>query len=82
MGEEIHLAMWPATPVQEDLLSTQTIEVLMRSYALETQGFVIHASGWQDEAFTEANRAAQGGDAASPLIEAMAPMMGGATGIN
>ena len=81
LGEEIHLAMWPAQPDQDDLLSIGTIEIMMQSYAIETQGFVIHSSSWQDEAFTKANRAVQGGDNASPLIDAMSPMMRATTGI-
>jgi nitrilase len=81
MGEEIHIAMWPATPEQEGQLSIDTIEVLMRSYALETQGFVVYSCSWQDEIYTQANRAAQGGDAASPLIDAMTPIMSASTGI-
>lgn len=81
LGEEIHIAMWPIFPEQGDLLSTEMVEIAMQSYAWETQNFVIHASSWQDEAFTQANLAAQGGASASPLIEAMAPLMAGTTGI-
>lgn len=81
LGEEIHLAMWPAQPDQDDLLSIGTIEIMMQSYAIETQGFVIYSSSWQDEAFFQANRAAQGGDTAPSLIDAMAPMMSANTGI-
>jgi aliphatic nitrilase len=81
LGEEIHIAMWPSFPEQGDLLSVETIETAMRAYAWETQTFVIHASSFQGEAFTKANLAAQGGAAASPLIEAMAPLMVGTTGI-
>jgi len=81
LGEEIHIAMWPSFPEQGDLLSVETIETAMRAYAWETQTFVIHASGFQDGSFTRANREAQGGDSASPLIDAMAPMMAGTTGI-
>ena len=73
--------MWPSFPEQGDLLSIDTIEIAMRNYAWETQSFVIHASGYQDEKFTQANLAAQGGESASPLIEAMAPLMAGTTGI-
>ena len=81
LGEEIHIAMWPSMPKRGDLLSTETIEVAMRNYAWETQTFVVHASNWQDEEFTQANLAAQGGEAASPLIKAMAPFMSGMTGV-
>ena len=81
LGEEIHIAMWPSFPEQGELLSVETIETAMRAYAWETQTFVVHASGFQDEKFNQANRAAQGGRSASPLIEAMAPLMAGTTGI-
>jgi len=81
LGEEIHVAMWPSFPEEGDLLSVEMIETAMRAYAWETQTFVVHASGFQDEKFTQANRAAQGGASASPLIEAMAPLMAGTTGI-
>lgn len=81
LGEEIHIAMWPSFPEQGDLLSVEVIENAMRAYAWETQAFVVHASGFQDEKFTQANLAAQGGESASPLIAAMAPLMAGTTGI-
>jgi len=81
LGEEIHIAMWPSFPEEGDLLSVDTIETAMRCYAWETQCFVVHASGFQDEKFTQANLAAHGGSAASPLVEAMGPLMAGTTGI-
>jgi nitrilase len=81
LGEEIHIAMWPSMPKQGDLLSTEMIEVAMRNYAWETQTFVVHASSWQNEEFTQANLVAQGGEAASPLIKAIAPYMAGMTGV-
>ncbi len=81
LGEEIHVAMWPSMPEQGDLLSTETIEIAMRNYAWETQTFVVHASSVQDDEFTQANLAAHGGESASPLLQAMARLMAGTTGI-
>lgn len=81
LGEEIHIAMWPSMPAQGDLLSTEAIEIAMRNYAWETQTFVIHASSWQDDQLTQANLAAQGGEAASPLVASIAPFMAGMTGV-
>lgn len=81
MGEEIHLAMWPSFPEEGELLSVETIETAMRSYAWETQSFVIHACGYQDEAFFEANKQAHGGSSAPMLLDAMRPLMAGTTGI-
>ncbi|RMF24644.1 MAG: carbon-nitrogen hydrolase family protein [Deltaproteobacteria bacterium] len=81
LGEEIHIAMWPAMPAEGELLSTETIAIAMRNYAWETQTFVVHATTWQSEEFTEASLAAQGGEAASPLVKSIAPLMAGMTGI-
>ncbi len=81
LGEEIHIAMWPAMPAQGELFSTETIAIAMRNYAWETQTFVVHATTWQSEEFTQALLAAHGGEAAAPVVRAMAPLMAGMTGV-
>ena len=81
LGEEIHVAMWPAMPREGDLASTGIVEVSMRNHAWEAQAFVVHASVWQDEAFTRSLLDALGREEAAGLARAMAAQAAGMTGV-
>lgn len=81
LGEEIHVAMWPAMPREGDLASTEIVEVSMRNHAWEAQAFVVHASVWQDEAFTRSLLEALGREEAAALARALGSQAAGMTGI-